>query len=211
MRNQILYEIVNKLGFLEKKVLFLIKDKSKPRDILFLLNKQKKKYAYTTIMTIMDKLYKKGFLTRRKMGKTYYYSLKTPLENLKTETSFYLTKNLISLFSPFQVFKNLIYLSLFVPFFDLVNSFLNNSMISGAFFILLTFSFFNLILNWYLNGFFEYLLMIINEPTILFRYLSINFAYFQETITSTSLLLIIFGSFFLLKKFSKIRYQLRSF
>lgn len=34
---------------------------------------QEKKLAYTTVMTVMSRLAKKGVLTRKKKGKTYYY------------------------------------------------------------------------------------------------------------------------------------------
>jgi predicted transcriptional regulator len=37
---------------------------------------QEKKLAYTTIMTVMSRLAKKGMLTREKRGKTYFYSPK---------------------------------------------------------------------------------------------------------------------------------------
>lgn len=211
MENQTLYDIVDKLGFLEKKVLFLIKEKSKPRDILFLLNKKKKKYAYTTIMTVMDKLFKKGFLRREKIGKTYYYSLKISLKTLKNKTSFYLTKKLISLFSPLQILKHLTYLLLIIPGNNLINSFYNSGVFNGIYIFLFIIFLFNLFLNWHLNGFFEYLFLLTNEPSLLFHYLPINLAYFKETISSTSLFLIILLAFFFFKKIGKIRYQFKPF
>ncbi|KKT73993.1 MAG: BlaI family transcriptional regulator [Microgenomates group bacterium GW2011_GWA2_44_7] len=35
--------------------------------------RRERTYAYTTIMTVMNHLYKKGFLQREKVNKTYYY------------------------------------------------------------------------------------------------------------------------------------------
>ncbi len=62
------------LGDLEEKVmnvLWSIK-KGTVRDVLNQLNK-KENFAYTTIMTIMDRLYKKGLLKREKKGLGYVY------------------------------------------------------------------------------------------------------------------------------------------
>lgn len=39
--------------------------------------------AYTTIMTTLDRLFKKGLLSRRKMGKAYYYVAKLNEEEYK--------------------------------------------------------------------------------------------------------------------------------
>lgn len=52
--------------------------------------------AYTTVMTTLDRLYKKGFLTRRKEGRAFLYSPKFTPEELERG----LTEDLIeSLFS----------------------------------------------------------------------------------------------------------------
>ena len=42
--------------------------------------KQKRKIAYTTVMTIMTRLTEKGFLTRKMEGKAYLYSPKKTKE-----------------------------------------------------------------------------------------------------------------------------------
>lgn len=47
------------------------------------------KFAYTTVMTTLDRLYKKGFLTRRKSGKAFLYAPRLSAEELErsmTET-----------------------------------------------------------------------------------------------------------------------------
>jgi len=45
------------------------------REVLEALNRGRKKRAYTTIMTIMARLYRKGLLTRRRNGKTDVYTI----------------------------------------------------------------------------------------------------------------------------------------
>ncbi len=45
------------------------------REVLEALNKGRKKRAYTTVMTIMARLYRKGLLTRERSGKTDIYSV----------------------------------------------------------------------------------------------------------------------------------------
>jgi predicted transcriptional regulator len=45
------------------------------RDVLEELNRGRKKRAYTTIMTIMARLYRKGLLTRKRRGKTDVYTI----------------------------------------------------------------------------------------------------------------------------------------
>jgi len=39
--------------------------------------------AYTTIMTVLERLVRKGKLTRRKVGRAYVYSLQVSIENMR--------------------------------------------------------------------------------------------------------------------------------
>ncbi|HEY1240565.1 MAG TPA: BlaI/MecI/CopY family transcriptional regulator [Bryobacteraceae bacterium] len=39
--------------------------------------------AYTTIMTVLERLVRKGKLTRRKVGRAYVYSLQVSMENMR--------------------------------------------------------------------------------------------------------------------------------
>lgn len=67
------------LGSLEKKVMECLWDSEKMtcREVHDCLHaKNKKSTAYTTLMTVMDRLYEKGFLSRKKQGKTYVYTSK---------------------------------------------------------------------------------------------------------------------------------------
>jgi predicted transcriptional regulator len=45
------------------------------REVLEALNRGRKQRAYTTIMTIMARLYRKGLLTRERTGKTDVYTV----------------------------------------------------------------------------------------------------------------------------------------
>lgn len=69
-----LFKIRNTLGPLELQVMEIIWENKKVavREVVETL-RHKKPIAYTTIMTVMDNLYKKGFLTREKVKKSYYY------------------------------------------------------------------------------------------------------------------------------------------
>lgn len=66
----------NTLGPLEYKVMKNIWDNGEKTTVRDLVNFQKenKKTAYTTIMTVVNHLYNKGFLKREKVKKTYYYA-----------------------------------------------------------------------------------------------------------------------------------------
>lgn len=63
------------LGELESKVMQLIWDRpgSSPGEVQTRLSPAKN-LAYTTVVTVLDRLYKKGFLTRIKEGKAFLYS-----------------------------------------------------------------------------------------------------------------------------------------
>ncbi len=66
------------LGGLEQKVINVLWQNAKPlkpREVLDALNRQ---YAYTTIMTILNRLYRKGLILRQLRGRVFYYS---PREN----------------------------------------------------------------------------------------------------------------------------------
>ncbi len=63
------------LGDLEREVMNVVWDHESVtvRDVFEALQK-KRSYAYTTIMTIMDRLFAKKVLTRKKTDNTYSYS-----------------------------------------------------------------------------------------------------------------------------------------
>ena len=69
--NKVLLKILGPLELEVMKVIWSIK-KGTVQDVLTEL-KEQNNYAYTTIMTIMNRLDKKGILTRSKLGKGYIY------------------------------------------------------------------------------------------------------------------------------------------
>lgn len=70
-----LWRIESSLGPLEHKVMHFIWNSGKVtvRDAVVNFQRQGK-VAYTTIMTVMNNLHKKGFLKRAKVKKSYFYS-----------------------------------------------------------------------------------------------------------------------------------------
>ena len=62
------------LGPLEMEVLGLITQPMSVSDIQAVLKIHKKKLAYTTVMTILTRLYEKGFVKRHKESRQYLYS-----------------------------------------------------------------------------------------------------------------------------------------
>ncbi|MEK4012703.1 MULTISPECIES: BlaI/MecI/CopY family transcriptional regulator [Peribacillus] len=83
------YKVLPKiLGPLELEVMKIIwsKNEATVQEVLIELNKQNN-YAYTTIMTIMNRLDKKGILTRNKVGKGYLYKARYNQDELVQQTS----------------------------------------------------------------------------------------------------------------------------
>ena len=65
------------LGELEAAVMRVIWDAGKPvvvEDVRQALEQQGRRVAYTTVMTTMTRLYRKGLLARTKRGRAYEYS-----------------------------------------------------------------------------------------------------------------------------------------
>lgn len=88
------------LGTLEKDIMDLVWNASNPvtvREIFEQLGK-KRKIAYTTVMTIMGRLVKKGFLKTSGEGKAYTYKAAISKDKFLTEASRQIIKNLVSSF-----------------------------------------------------------------------------------------------------------------
>ena len=64
------------LGPLEMEVIGLLKKRSplSVREVQKLLEKSGKDLAYTTVMTVLDRLYKKGYTSRQKEGRQFLHS-----------------------------------------------------------------------------------------------------------------------------------------
>ncbi len=169
---RIIYQIKPVLGDLEMKVLERVFDYSSPREVLERL-KDEKNYAYTTIMTVLDKLYKKGYLTRERKGKTYYYSLVENYQKLKINS---LKKIIADGFFYFGVFNfvneetnlSLVYiLSRVVNF--LQRPVLKTAMIFSSILLMI-----NFIFHLYLDGFFDYLSFLFINPSLILKFNLIN-------------------------------------
>lgn len=87
------------LGELEKQVMDILWDKqsSSTRDILSRLEKQKK-LAYTTVATILQRLYDKGFVVRKENKSGYLYSPKLTKEKYSNNIAQSFLKNFINSF-----------------------------------------------------------------------------------------------------------------
>ncbi len=74
--------VVDSLGELEIKVLDEVRLQGET-NVGRVCEALDRSYAYTTVMTTLDRLYKKGLLTRTKEGRAFYYSAKYSVEELE--------------------------------------------------------------------------------------------------------------------------------
>ncbi len=74
--------VLDSLGVLERKVMFVVYES--PEMSVGQVNAAFGEiYAYTTVMTTLDRLFKKGLLNRRKDGRAYLYSARFSIEELE--------------------------------------------------------------------------------------------------------------------------------
>ena len=76
--------IISSLGKLERETMKEVwqRDEVSVRDVFDAFDKN---VAYTTVMTTLDRLFKKNLLKRRKAGKAYMYSTRFSLAELELE------------------------------------------------------------------------------------------------------------------------------
>jgi predicted transcriptional regulator len=67
--------VTGSLGELEKSVMATIR-RDGEQGVSGVLEGLGQDYAYTTVMTTLDRLYKKGLLERRKVGRAFVYSIR---------------------------------------------------------------------------------------------------------------------------------------
>ena len=74
--------VLSSLGALERRTLDEVwrREEVCVKDVVDGLGEQ---FAYTTVMTTLDRLYKKGYLTRRKEGRAFAYAAKWSREDLQ--------------------------------------------------------------------------------------------------------------------------------
>jgi predicted transcriptional regulator len=73
--------VMDSLGELERRSMEVVRRQGET-SVAGVCSALETKYAYTTVMTTLERLYKKGLLSRRKEGRAYLYSAKFSLEEL---------------------------------------------------------------------------------------------------------------------------------
>jgi predicted transcriptional regulator len=74
--------VVDSLGELERKALAEVRRRGEA-SVARVCSGLSGSLAYTTVMTTLDRLYKKGLLDRRKEGRAYLYSAKYTVEEME--------------------------------------------------------------------------------------------------------------------------------
>lgn len=99
-----LFKVKNSLGTLESDVMNVIwkKKKTSVKEVTETL-RFNRPIAYTTTMTVMDKLFKKGFLTREKIGKAYRYCPVAPRHIFVNEALSAILQDLIASYGKAKV------------------------------------------------------------------------------------------------------------
>src|SRR3954452_22705028 len=67
--------VIDSLGTLERQMFAEIREHGEI-SVKQIYERENERLAYTTIMTTLDRLYKKGVLSRRKVGRAFLYSAK---------------------------------------------------------------------------------------------------------------------------------------
>lgn len=88
------------LGDLEKEIMEVMWANNQPLTVRIVYESisRRRKIAYTTVMTIMGRLTKKGFLKTKTSGKAYIYQTSLSKDKFLTKVSRQIIKNLISNF-----------------------------------------------------------------------------------------------------------------
>ncbi len=88
------------LGELEKEIMDIMWNTKKPLTVrlVFELLKKKRKIAYTTVMTVMNRLVEKKILKRLTEGKAYVYKATYSKDKFLTRTSRQIIRSFVSSF-----------------------------------------------------------------------------------------------------------------
>lgn len=191
----ILFNTKKTLGSLELEVMKIVwrKEKCTVRDVVEDLRKEKV-LAYTTIMTVMDNLYKKEFVKRVKVKKTYHYEPHAS-ENLFIRSSISKTfQSLISEYGKLTVLVSLIpvQVNLSIPKLNPTLAFYKvpitvgflTSLVLGLF----TLTLWDLLQGLTFLGSVDYLKLALSEPKIIFNQTNLLFGAFFESLPIISLL-----------------------
>lgn len=196
-----LFQVEETLGPLEYKVMKAVweKDKTTVREIL-LSFQNKRKLAYTTIMTVMDNLYKKGFLTREKVKKFYYYSPIAREDCVVTISLSKVFKDLIKEFGRGKVLYGVVNTSL--PILSRITTIpvssneiirtyktpVGYSILFTLLLALLSFSAFDLLQNLSFFGSLDYLRLLTSEPFLFVNRLHLFILAFLESLPIVNIL-----------------------
>jgi predicted transcriptional regulator len=96
-----------RLGHLESEVMEIVwhGNEFAVRDVQGLLARS---VAYTTVMTTLDRLFKKGYVQRRRAGRAFLYSAALPKRELEVSVTSGLLKDLLSGCEATPVLSNLV-------------------------------------------------------------------------------------------------------
>ncbi len=203
------------LGSLEQQVMEIIwnSKKASVRDVLTYL-RTKRKIAYTTVMTVANNLYKKGYLLRDKDKKAYIYYA---AEDKNTFERRNIKKVFSQLATKYGRGKILFYLLIAflpaIPKFGLIFKISNLALFKVPFiygFSLTTLTSVTIIslVNFFQNFIFleihEYLKLIIQDPVFLTRHYQFVWQAFIENFPIANLLILIFSTLTLVLVMKKL-------
>lgn len=88
------------LGELEKEIMEVVWKNKEPITVRFVLESitKNRKIAYTTVMTIMGRLVKKGYLKTEALGKAYIYKAILSKDKFLTKITRQIIRNFVSSF-----------------------------------------------------------------------------------------------------------------
>ncbi len=209
----IFFKAQKTLGPLELSVMQIIweKEECTVRDVMENL-RQKKAMAYTTIMTVMENLYQKGFVKRIKLKKTYHYKPLAPRNLFIHLSASKVLESLTSEYGKSTIFLALIpqpiYISIFKlnPFLTLHKASLITGFLASFLLGLFTASSLDLWQNLTFLGAIDYLKLILSEPKIILDHTNLVFQTFLESLPIIHLLsnVILLGlTIFVLRKVVK--------
>jgi predicted transcriptional regulator len=87
--------VVDALGELERQVMTEIREHGE-LSVRQIWEDRGKKLAYTTIMTTLDRLYKKGLLDRRKVSRAFVYKAKYSVAEMETGVARHVINSLLA-------------------------------------------------------------------------------------------------------------------
>ncbi len=189
----LLFKLDDSLGSLEKEIMAVIwrEKKTTVREVLESLRKRRV-IAYTTVMTVMHNLYKKGFLKRHKVEKYYRYDPQVFEKDLVSQSISQALSLMISKYGRSKVYLTLV--SFNVKIFPQIGSVIayRTPAVYGLTLTLLivvfVFSTWDLRQNLQFFGTFDYLKYTLAEPELLIGQFFLLLVAFLESFPIINLL-----------------------